>query len=175
MFKIFRLALVPVVVALVFAAVAPASAKVVGEPKLVAACAKEAAQRTAMDVSDVLTLPAELSKGKYFVNAQISREDGSLMMIECQFDSKKKFKTISIDGQVFKITGSAAAAAPTGQVPDAASASCLDKLAGPATIQQVSPLRPGYFELIIKEKNSGRKVACTVYKDGTIEDWVEMN
>ena len=75
-----------------------ASAKVVGEPALMAACAKEAAHRLAMNESDVLTLPTELTKGTYYVNGQVSREDGSLMMVECKFDGKKHFTTITIDG-----------------------------------------------------------------------------
>lgn len=155
-----------------------ASAKVVGEPALTAACAKEAAHRLAMDQSQVLTLPTELTKGNYYVYAQVSREDGSLIMVECKFDGKKHFTTISIDGKAYKVSGSTSggsSAAATGGAPKAATAACLKQMGGPSTVQQVSQLRPGFHEIIIKETNTGRRVACTVSDNGNLEDWVEMN
>jgi hypothetical protein len=46
----------------------------------------------------------------------------------------------------------------------------------PARVEQVSPLRPGHYEITIQETATPRKVACTVPEDGSeIEDWVEMN
>ena len=40
-------------------------------------------------------------------------------------------------------------------------------------IAKVSPLKPGWFEVIIRGY-SGRQVACTVDQGGVIADWVEM-
>ena len=40
-------------------------------------------------------------------------------------------------------------------------------------IAKVSPLKPGWFEVIIRGY-SGRQVACTVDQVGVIADWVEM-
>jgi hypothetical protein len=45
----------------------------------------------------------------------------------------------------------------------------------PAKVETVSPLRPGFTEIILRENFSGRHIACTVTDDGTIEDWVELN
>jgi hypothetical protein len=48
-------------------------------------------------------------------------------------------------------------------------------MGGTVQIEQVSPLRPGYYEIIMKATDRARRVACTVSDSGSIEDWVEMN
>jgi len=63
-----------------------------------------------------------------------------------------------------------AAAAPS----EAAKGACLYKIGVDAEIAQVSALKPGFWELIMKAKSGHRKVACTVSDDGEIADWVEM-
>lgn len=40
-------------------------------------------------------------------------------------------------------------------------------------IVKVSPIKPGYWEIIVKGKK-GRHVACTVDDYGSINDWVDM-
>jgi len=40
-------------------------------------------------------------------------------------------------------------------------------------IKTVSPLKPGWWEIIIKGKG-GRQVACTVNESGSISNWVKM-
>ena len=112
MLNIARFSLIATACMTVSLAPLAASAKVVGEPALMAACAKEAAHRLAMNESDVLTLPTELTKGTYYVNGQVSREDGSLMMVECKFDGKKHFTTITIDGKAYKVSGAPAVDRP---------------------------------------------------------------
>jgi len=60
--------------------------------------------------------------------------------------------------------------------PKAAVNKCLQMVAVPAKVQATNPLRPGHWEIVIKEKASKRTVYCTVPADGgEIEDWVEMN
>ncbi len=77
----------------------------------------------------------------------------------------------------FEVTGAATGAAPAAAdagPTEAAKGACLFKIGADADIVQVSPLKPGYWEIIMKEKASSRKVACTVDAEGNIEDWVEM-
>jgi hypothetical protein len=45
----------------------------------------------------------------------------------------------------------------------------------PAKVETVSPLRPGFTEIILRENASGRRIACTATDKGSIEDWVELN
>lgn len=77
----------------------------------------------------------------------------------------------------FEVTGTptGAAAAPASSQPtEVAKGACLYKFGADASIVQVSPLKPGYWELIMQAKSGKRKVACTVDAEGNIEDWVEM-
>lgn len=157
------------------AAALPVSAKVVGEPALAAACAKQAATILGTSLTRVTTLPTELTKGSYFVYGQVDREGNSAAMIECQFNSKKQFSTIKIDGKTYKVASSAATAPAVDSAPKAALAACQKQMAGPTVVEKVSQLRPGFHEIILKEKNTGRRVACTASDKGSIEDWVEMN
>jgi hypothetical protein len=76
----------------------------------------------------------------------------------------------------FEVTGggtdapAAAAAAPS----EVAKGACLYRFGEEGSITMTSPLKPGYWELIIQASAGKRKVACTVNDDGTIADWVEM-
>ncbi len=64
---------------------------------------------------------------------------------------------------------------PSGSLPPAAESACFNRFSEPGyqRIKQVSPLKPGYWEVIILGKN-GRQVACTVDQNGVISDWVNM-
>jgi hypothetical protein len=57
---------------------------------------------------------------------------------------------------------------------EVAKGACLYKIGVDADINQVSALKPGYWEIIMKAKSGHRKVACTVSDEGEIKDWVEM-
>lgn len=75
----------------------------------------------------------------------------------------------------FEVTGEGNASAPAAAAPsEVAKGACLYKIGVDAEIAQVSALKPGYWELIMKAKSGQRKVACTVSDEGEIADWVEM-
>jgi hypothetical protein len=57
---------------------------------------------------------------------------------------------------------------------EVAKGACLYKIGVDAYTDQVSALKPGYWEIIMKAKSGHRKVACTVSDEGEIKDWVEM-
>jgi hypothetical protein len=50
---------------------------------------------------------------------------------------------------------------------------CGNRFGGNSDVKSFTPLKPGWWEIILTG-NHGRKVACTVNDDGTIDDWVEM-
>lgn len=61
------------------------------------------------------------------------------------------------------------------ELPDSARSACINRFGYQHFdhVKMVSPLKPGYWEVILKGKH-GRQVACTVDKHGSINDWVEM-
>jgi hypothetical protein len=60
-------------------------------------------------------------------------------------------------------------------LPEVAKSACINRFGRHnfEYVQTLSPLKPGYWELIMQGKD-GRKAACTVNKHGSIEDWVEL-
>jgi hypothetical protein len=76
----------------------------------------------------------------------------------------------------FEVTGEGKASTPAAVAgpSDAAKGACLYKIGVDAEIAQVSALKPGHWELIMKAKSGHKKVACTVSDAGEIADWVEM-
>lgn len=158
------------VTACALGAVAAAQAKVVAEPEMAAFCTGEAAAKLGTRPRNILTLPVEKSGGEYIVYGQSPTEGSDVTTFECTFGSDRKYRGIKITGRP-----AAAAATDTGGAPPAAMAACKDMVGVPATVETVSPLRPGFTEIILRENASGRRIACTATDDGTIEDWVELN
>jgi hypothetical protein len=62
-----------------------------------------------------------------------------------------------------------------GAVPQTAKAACIKRfgVSQYEDIKTISPLKPGWWEIIVRGKNS-RQVACTADQNGTIGGWVEM-
>jgi hypothetical protein len=58
-------------------------------------------------------------------------------------------------------------------LPQAAAAACFRRFGEPGqqSIKKVTPLKPGFWEVIITGKK-GRQVACTVDRNGSILGWV---
>jgi hypothetical protein len=169
MTRTHRLPLVPAIAFILLAAPVPALAKVVSEPAMASHCAEAAATELGVMMNDVLTLPVERTSGKYHVYGQYPVSGQNVTLFECQYGGKKHFLSINVQGH----HGHAGPAA--GSAPRAAQRACSDMMGAPVNIEQVSPLRPGFHEIIMKETNSARRVACTVSDKGSIEDWVEMN
>ncbi len=156
-------------VALLMATALPAGAKIVSEAAMVSHCAEAAATELGVMMNDVLTLPAERTSGKYHVYGQYPASGQNVTLFECQYDGKRNFLNISVKGHHGHQTEAA------GSAPRAAQRACTDMMGGEVKIETVSPLRPGYHEIIMKATDRNRRVACTVSDGGSIEDWVEMN
>lgn len=144
-------------------------AEIVAEPQLAKICLGAAAEKLGTRPGNLMTLPVERSRGKYTVNGQ--SDGGAVRMFSCTFDKHRKMTGLTIDG-----VAEAAAATDVGGAPRAALDKCLEMIGVPAKIETVSALKPGYFEIILRESASKRRVACTVPGDGhEISDWVELN
>lgn len=164
------LRLLAISAATVFTAMAvPASAKIVSEAAMVSHCAEAAATELGVMINDVLTLPAERTSGKFHVYGQYPASGQNPTLFECQYDSKRNFLGLSMKRRHGHHTEAA------GSAPRQAQRACTDMVGAPVKIETVSPLRPGFHEIIMKETNSPRRVACTVSDSGSIEDWVELN
>jgi hypothetical protein len=164
-----QIALSTVSAALLFSAAYPASAKIVNEAAMVSHCAEAAATELGVMMNDVLTLPAERTSGKFHVYGQYPASGQNPTLFECQYDGNRNFLGLTVKGHHGHQTEAAGAA------PRAAQRACTDMMGGEVQIETVSPLRPGFFEIIMKATDRNRRVACTVTDTGSIEDWVEMN
>jgi hypothetical protein len=164
-----RLAACSAAAAFLVAAALPASAKIVAEPVMASHCAEAAATELGVMMNDVLTLPVERTSGRYHVYGQYPDSGQNVTLFECQYDGNRNFIGISVQGH-HGHHGEAASGAPR-----SAQRACTDMMGGTVQIEQVSPLRPGYYEIIMKATDRARRVACTVSDRGSIEDWVEMN
>lgn len=162
-------ALMPAAAMLLFSAAVPAAAKIVSEAAMVSHCAEAAATELGVMMNDVLTLPAERTSGKFHVYGQYPASGQNVTLFECQYDGKRNFLGLSVKGHHGHHTEAA------GSAPRAAQRACTDMMGVAVNIEQVSQLRPGFNEIIMKETGSARRVACTVSDGGSIEDWVEMN
>ena len=109
-------------------------------------------------------------------NGRVSFERGGRreLSFTCDFDRRGQVK----DGHYSYADGggddrSSTSTGATGPS-EVAKGACLYKIGVDAYTDQVSALKPGYWEIIMKAKSGHRKVACTVSDDGKISDWVEM-
>ncbi|WP_096787508.1 hypothetical protein [Rhodobacter sp. CZR27] len=147
---------------------APSEARIVSADDLSRYCAEEAMVRLDASRSELIILPVEQNRGQFTVNVQL---DGRPGMVECRFDRNRKLLGVAVSGAgKTKVAHKAGPAAPK-----AALNKCLYTFGQEATVEKVSPLRPGYSEIILRADNGSRRVACTVPDDGhEISDWVEM-
>ncbi len=145
-----------------------AHAKIVAEGELAQYCAQEAVGKLDVQRDSLMLLPVEKTRGIFHVYGQT--DEASPTLFECRFDGKRKFMGMSVKGGHDHGNHAAAGA------PRAAMNKCMQMVGVPAVVEKVSALKPGFHEIIIKEKATHRRVACTVPDDGSeIEDWVEMN
>jgi hypothetical protein len=163
------IATLPFAASLFLASTLPASAKIVSEAAMVSHCAEAAATELGVMMNDVLTLPAERTSGKFHVYGQYPASGDNPTLFECQYDGMRTFLGLTMKGHHGHQTETA------GSAPRAAQRACTDMMGGAVQIEKVSQLRPGFHEIIMKDANNNRRVACTVSNNGSLEDWVELN
>lgn len=154
-------------IGLAMLAPAAALARFVDEGKLAQYCAEEAVVRLNVARDQLIVLPVEQVRGDFHVNVQTDERNPSF--VECRFGPDRALISVHVTGAVHNEEETVSA-------PKAALRACFDRLGSRGKVLQVSQLRPGYKEIIIRARGSDRKVACTVTDDGiAIADWVEMN
>lgn len=149
-----------------------AAAEVVAAPDLQDACRNEAAARLGRSFDKLLLLPVEWSNNTYIVGGSVDEGPNS-GAFECIFDPYKKLVAFENYGVAPAGGGSTTGASGDGPS-EAAFTACLNRVGGPAGIDMVSSLRPGYFEIIVRNTRTGARFACTVNPSAGIEDWVAM-
>jgi hypothetical protein len=147
-----------------------ALANIVAEPKMAAFCAGEAAAKLGTRPRNISTLPVEKSGGKWIVYGQSPADGSDVTTFECTFGADRKYKGIKVTGRPSSVDS-----ADNSGAPPAAMSACKGMVGVPAKVEAVSPLRPGYTEIILREDASGHRISCTATDDGSIEDWVELN
>jgi hypothetical protein len=137
---------------------------------MAAFCTGEAAAKLGTRPRNIMTLPVEKSGGKYIVYGQSPADGADVTTFECTFGSDGKYRGIKITSRPAR-----GGSAEDSGAPPAAMARCREMVGVPAKVEVVSPLRPGFTEIILRENASGRRIACTASDAGEITDWVELN
>lgn len=65
-------------------------------------------------------------------------------------------------------------ATPSGGAPQIVLQKCEERFGETARIDVVSPLRPGFYEVMMGSFRGSRKAACTADSSGRIVDWVDL-
>ncbi len=151
-------------------AAAAAQAEIVREREMAAFCTGEAAAEPGTRPGNIMTLPVERSRGRYIVYGQSPADGADVTTFECSFDGERRFTGLTITSRP-----SGAAPGGDGGAPPAAMAVCMQMIGVPASVEVVSPLRPGFTEIILRETGSGRRVACTASDGGEVTNWVQLN
>jgi hypothetical protein len=140
-----------------------ASAKVVAEPGLAQYCRQEALIKLGSNNAQVMMLPVEQTRGEFVAFGQTDEANPTLF--ECKFDKNRKFVSITMKPPAGQGGGASAT--------NAAVDRCLGMMGPGSKAETVSPLKPGFFEVVMR--NGNRRVACTASETGVgVEDWVEM-
>lgn len=147
-----------------------AEAKIVAAPQMAAFCIGEAAAKLATRPRNILTLPVEKSRGKYTVFGQSPADGSEVTTFECSFGADGRYQGLKITSRPASSNASDNAGTPL-----AAMAACKGMVGVPYKLEVISPLKPGFTEIILRENANGRRIACTATDRGTTEDWVELN
>lgn len=157
----------PLLICAAILAAPAARAEIVAQPQLAQFCVGQASENLGTQPANLMTLPVEKVHGVFTVYGQTDSPTPTLF--NCTFDAGGRFMGLQVSEQHDHGT-------QAGGPHRAGISKCLQMVGVPATVEQVSELRPGFAEVIIKEQAAPRRVACTVRDDGSqIEDWVEMN
>lgn len=113
----------------------------------------------------------------YVVYGQSPPEGGpNTTAFECNFDWNGVFRGVVVTSRPGSGWNTPGNASPdNGQLPRTAENRCREVFGVQANITEVSPLRPGFWEVILESRSGPRMAACTVSNRGDIQNWVEMN
>ncbi len=125
----------------------------------------------------ISTEPVQRRGSDYVVYGQTPQSGYDVTKFECVFGSRGDYRGVNVTSRGNSNSGgnSYGGGNDSNEIPWSAKNKCLEMFADRAEITDISPLRPGYWEVIMQSKDSPRAVACTVSSNDTIEDWIELN
>lgn len=129
-------------------------------------CVGMASEKLSVRPPEISTLPVERHNGKYLVYGQTPTTGQHVTTFTCHYDENRFFRKVEVTSSAHK--SDTETGAPTHE----AKSACLKRMGGGARITTTNGLKPGYWELVVDDGT--HRAACTVKKDGTIEDWVKM-
>jgi len=130
-------------------------------------CQGEASAKLDVRPNYLSTDDVQRMGNKYVVRGE---ETDSGKTFECTFDKHGVFQGVDV-----KSHGSGNGSNDSGDIPKSAKRKCTDTFGNSPEITSISPLRPGYWEVIMQDRHGPRSVACTVTSSSQIEDWIELN
>ncbi len=147
------------------------SAGPVPEGQMERYCQGEASAKLGTRPTNISTRSVR-KRGSDFVVAGQSPQSGyNVTTFECVFGKRGMFKGVNVMSRGNESGGGYG----NNEIPRVAEQKCRDTFGVPAKVGPISPLRPGYWEVIMTQTNGPRSAACTVTSDGQIEDWIELN
>ncbi len=134
-------------------------------------CMGEASAELNENPRYISTQPVQRMGNKYVVYGQTPQSGSNVTTFECTFNQSGVFKGVKVTGRA----NDQGYGSNNNGIPRAAKKRCEDMFGGAVNFGPISPLRPGYWEVIMNAANGPRSVACTVTSNGEIEDWIELN
>ena len=134
-------------------------------------CQGEASAKLDVRPNYISTLPVERSGDQYVVYGQSPTSGSNVTLFECTFNKHGVFRGV----EVTQWANQGGNNSSSNELPSQARRKCLESFGGSAKITTVTPLRPGYWEVILQNNAGTRMAACTVSSGGEIQDWAEMN
>lgn len=130
-------------------------------------CQGEASGELGVRPNYIITEDVERHGDKYVVRGE---ETDSNRTFKCTFNRDGEFVDVDV-----KSHGGGHGSGSSGDIPRSARNRCTNTFGNSPEVTSVSALRPGYWEVIMQDRNGPRSVACTVTSDSEIEDWIELN
>jgi len=129
-------------------------------------CQGEASAKLDVRPNYLSTDEVERQGNKYVVRGEVNDSNDTF---KCTFNRDGVFQGVDVK------RGGGYGSNDSGDIPGSAKRKCTDTFGNSPEVTSVSALRPGYWEVIMQDRNGPRSVSCTVTSSGTIEDWVELN
>ncbi len=130
-------------------------------------CQGEASAKLDVRPTYLSTDDVQRMGNKYVVRGE---ETDSGTTFECTFDKHGVFQGVDV-----RRHDSGYGSNDNDEIPYAAKNKCLETFGNSPKITSISPLRPGYWEVIMQDRHGPRSAACTVTSSGQIQDWVDLH
>ena len=148
----------------------------VSEGQMQKFCQGEASAELGVNPRDISTRPVEkTNSGRFIVWGQSPPYGSNVTTFACGFDSRGRFQKVEVKSRPNDGWNPSNGNSGNTRLPGAAESRCREVFGASSDITEVSPLRPGYWEVILQARSGRRMAACTVASNGDIQNWVELN